>query len=223
MRKVFGLLALSLVLIATAVPAWAQDSAAAEEDEEKDLVEISLFLGKGLPQGGIKDYQDSLGAKSGFEAGFEGGYFVSPNVVLGFHFSYTHFGIDDAANAAGLDHKLYFPAVYFKYLFNSESNLVPYVKALAGVQNAKFTRYAANIEGNRYRALSYDPAFGYSVGVGVFYYTADYSGLYLEGAFTNSSTRNVTATYAGETYKFGETAKSIDIRFGIRFLIGSGE
>ena len=144
-------------------------------------------------------------------------------MVLGFHFSYTQFGIDDAANANGLDHKLYFPALYLKYLVNSNSNFVPYVKVLAGLQNPKFTRYAENIEGNRYRALSYNAAFGYSIGVGVFYYTADYSGLFLEACYSGSATENLESTYAGKTYSFDETAKSVDLRVGLRFLIGSGE
>lgn len=220
MRKLYGLLALGSVLLLVVGPVWAQDAA---EEDEKDLVEISAFVGTGLPQGGIKNYQGTLGAKAGFQTGIEAGYFVSPNVVLGFHLSYTQFGIDGAANAKGLDHKLYFPALYLKYLVNSNSNLVPYVKALAGAQNPKFTRYAENIEGNRYRALSYDPAFGYSLGVGVFYYTADYSGLFLEACYSGASTKNVKSTYAGTTYLFNETAKSLDLRLGIRFLISSGQ
>jgi Outer membrane protein beta-barrel domain len=220
MRKVFGILALSSILLLAVVPASAQDAAS---EEEKDLVEISVFVGKGLPQGGIKSYQDSLGAKSGFETGIEAGYFFSPNVVLGFHLSYTQFGIDDAAKANGLDHKLYFPALYLKYLVNSNSNFVPYVKVLAGLQNPKFTRYAENVEGNRYRALSYGSTLGYSLGAGIFYYTADYSGLYLEACYSRSATEESESTYAGKTYLFGETVESIDLRMGIRFLIGSSE
>lgn len=219
MRKVFGFLALALTLLAAIAPVSAQEA----EEEEKDLVEISAFVGKGLPQGGITDYQDTLGAKSGFETGFESGYFVSPKVVLGLHFSYTQFSIDEKAKADGLDHKLYFPALYVKYLVNTNSNWVPYVKALAGPQIAKFTRKATNPAGDRYRALSYGPAFGYSLGIGVFYYTADYSGLYVEACYSGASTQNVEATYATQTYPFEKSVRVVDLRAGIRFLIGSGE
>ena len=217
MRKLSILLVVFLLLtVCSAV--MAQD-----EDEEKDILEVCLIGGLAVPSGGISDFGDSLGAKTGWKIGLDLGYFLKSNVVIGFNFGYSRFGIDADDDASTMHHHLYNPNVYAKYLFEGESNLVPYVRAHFGLENPKFATFVEHEAGNRYREKSYDPSIAYGIGAGLFYYTADYSGLYLEAVYHAAQTKSSTTSYGGKDYEFGESLGVINIQAGVRVLVGSGE
>ena len=192
------------------------------EEEERDILEFSVFGGGAFPGNSIKNWQDTLGAKSGFDLGFDFGYFLTPDLVLGLNFTYAQFAIDTDNEAKSLHHRLYNPALYLKYYFFIEnSNFAPYVKGHVGVDNPKFTTFIGNVGLPRYRELSYDPAFAFGGGVGLLYYTSYYSGLFVEVNYHRALSKDVTKTYEGETYKFGENISLIDVHAGISVFFGS--
>ncbi len=198
---------------------------AQDEDEERDIVEMSAFGGLGVPSSGLTDWETGgmkRAAKTGFDFGLEAGYFLSSELVVGIGFTYTQFPIDDSDEQSDHKHHLYNPNLYVKYLFEGESNWVPYVKGHVGIENPKFSTFATNVSGNRFRELSYDPALALGAGLGVFYYTADYSGIFLEVNYHRAFTEDVEASYQHVDYKFGENLSLFDIHVGIRILFGSG-
>ena len=225
MKKLLILVTIFLMVFANSM-IFAQD----EEDVEKDNLELTFITGLNIPSGDIKTFGDSLGAKSRFAFGIDIGRFMTPEIVVGFNFTYTEFSIDNKesdSRAEGLKHRLYQPNFYLKYYFPIESNWSPYVKLHGGMDFAKFTTFVENVQGNRYRSLSYDPVFGFGFGAGLFYYTSDYSGLYLEANYHMASTSETEGNYEGKTYIFGDSGdgvgidlKQTEIRLGIRVLFG---
>ena len=234
MKKISILLMVFLLLSLSVVNA--------QEEDVKDDLEVSVFGGLGLPLGGVTDWHDSLGASLGWDIGVEVGYFVTPNFVLGLNFTYYELSIDVpseptitgsngvpgvtfvslASNAEGLSHRYYNPSLYLKYYFFGESNWVPYLKGHIGIDNAKFTTLIDQ-EGSvtRYRALSYDPNLAFGFGGGLFYYTSDYSGLFLEANFHYSAGKNAEKEFYGNTYVFDENAMIFDIHAGVSVYFGA--
>lgn len=219
MKKLSILLAIFMV-VAINFSALAQD-----EEIERDVLEVNIYGGLGIPTGGISNWNDSLGAKTGFAYGAEIGYFLKPNMIAGFNFSYIQFGVDAPNEASELNHRLYNPSLYLKYYFEGESNLVPYLKAHVGVDNPKFTTFVGtsfgSTAGNRYREESYNPVFAYGFGGGLFYYTADYSGLFFEFNYHRGASKSAEASYGGSTFLFGSDIANFDLRLGIRMLIST--
>jgi len=198
---------------------------AQEEAEERDVAEVSFFGGTGVPAGGLSDWTTSdeeRGAKTGWDIGIDAGYYLAPSLVVGLNLIYTQLSIKTDGEQSNHKHRLYNPNVYIKYLLEGESNWVPYVKGHIGVENPKFSTFVTNIQGNRYREISYDPSFGLGAGLGLFYYTADYSGLFLEANYHHAFTKDTKATYQDTDYIFGDDINVFDIHAGIRILIGSG-
>ncbi len=194
--------------------------AMAQEDEERDLLEICVYGGLGSPGGGLSNWHDSLGATMGWSLGADFGYFFKSNLVIGFNFVYTQFGIDGPDLVEGAHHRLYNPNLFAKYYFVGESNFEPYVKAHVGIENAKFTTL---MQDTRYQAISYDPVFAAGIGAGLFYYSADYSGVFLEVNYHYAATSDTKREYKDETLTFDETLGVLDVHAGVRLMIGSGE
>ena len=212
------LLALTLIIgINTA--AFAQD-----EEEERDLLEICFYGGLGSPMGGLGDWKDTLGAKMGYSGGIDFGYFMKPNIVVGFNFMFTQFGVDGPAGLEDASHRLYNPNLYAKYYFSGESDFEPYIKAHVGVENPKFTTPVVTDIGNtRYQSVSYDASLAAGIGLGLFYYRTDYSGLFIEANYHYADTKDAKREYADKVFNFEETTGVLDIYVGIRVLVGSGE
>ena len=200
------------------------------QDEERDVVEMTFFGGLGIPGSGLTDWKtgdpkfelEERAAKTGFDLGMDVGYFLRPNLVVGLNFVYTEFSIDAAEEQSSHNHRLYNPNLYIKYLFEGESNLTPYLKGHVGLENPKFSTFVENVAGNRFREISYDPAFAIGVGVGLIYYTAYYSGLFLEANYHRAYSKSVEATYENMPYEFGEDLGTLDVHGGIRILFSLG-
>ena len=223
--KMFSLLLVALLTLGSI--------AAAQEEEEtvKDFMEVAIYGGGSLPIGGLSDWSstnpatgtEELGTKFGFDAGFDVGHFLTPNIVIGLNLTYAQYGIEsDTAEVASLHHRLICPAVYLKYYFSGESNFMPYVKVHAGVDVAKYTTrvYDGNDEAWVYRELSYDPAPAFGFGGGVFYYTFDYGGVYAEANYHMALTSDVEGTYGDDVFTFGETASVIEVHAGVKVFFG---
>jgi hypothetical protein len=214
---------MKLSLLAILMTVLLVGGSAAAQDVERDLLEISIGGGLALPGSSISEWHnDSLGAGTGWSLNFDFGYFLRYNMVVGFNFAYTQFPVNADDEADGTFHRLYNPNLYLKYSFIGESNFEPYLRAQVGVENAKFTTLKKHPE-YHYWATSYDPALSLGGGLGIFYYTSDYSGLFLEGNFHWAGTKDAKRVYDDETLIFGENLTDINIRAGIRVLVGSGE
>lgn len=221
MKKII-LLTFLAVLFTAALASLA--GAQEQEGYVKDLMEVSFFGGGGVPSGNIKEFSDSIGAKTGYNFGFDAGFFITKSWVAGLNFTYTALKVDEGVNATGLRHKLYSPNLYLKYYFTNQSNFVPYLKAQGGIAFPKFTTLVANSSGQRYREMSYDAVFSYGAGAGLFFFTTDFSGLFIEGNYYGAASNDTKANYQGTEYSFGSDLNMIDIHAGIRILIsGSSE
>lgn len=227
MNRISILLAAMLILALSGV-ALAQD----EDEEAGDILEITLSGGLGMPMSGLSDWQTGAdmpdpevidrAPKSGPDFGIDIGYFVTSKLIAGISFYYTEFGIDTDQDA-GHNHRLFSPAIYGKYYFEGESDLVPYVSAKIGLENAKFSTWVSNPAGSRFREISYDPTLFFGAGLGLFYYTADYSGVFIEADYRMASTESTTGEYLGNDYTFGENIAVLQINLGVRLLIGSDD
>lgn len=216
-----GVMRKNSLIVAIVVLLLANVSVLAQDEEERDVLETCFYGGLGFPSGGASDFGDSLGAKMGWNLGIDIGYFFTNNVVLGFNFSFTQFGIEENDLLEGSYHRLYNPNLYLKYYFKGESNWEPYIKAHIGVENPKFTtllKYPA-----KFQSTSYDPSLAYGLGAGLFYYSADYSGIFLEVNYHMANTKDAERVYDEETLVFGDNMGVLDIHAGVRVLVGSGE
>jgi hypothetical protein len=213
-----------LILFLFACPLLAQE-------EEHDVVEINVFSGIGIPLGDLTDWKttttvgDELrAAKTGWDLGVDAGFFLSSSVIVGVNFIYNQFSLDAELAQSNHHHRLYNPNLYLKYLWEGESNWVPYMKIHAGVENPKFSTYVIDeVVGQKYRELSYGPSPSVGAAAGLFYYTADYSGLFLEVDYRHAFSSGSTATYRDREYELGANVDALNIHAGIRILIGSGE
>lgn len=218
MKWIATVMALALVVMLS------QPAAAQDDYEFVDILEVNFYGGIGIPVGGIADFQDSLGASIGASVGLDIGYFLKSNIVLGFSFMYTRMGHDDIAvlEDEGLYHRLYNPNIYLKYYFQGESNLEPYLKAHVGLEHPKFTTFAKHQEGDRFRELSYGAAFAFGFGAGLFYFTSDWGGVFIEGNYHYAFTEDNTKEFGLEEITFGENLSTIDLHAGLRILFGEG-
>ena len=129
-------------------------AALAQEAQEKDFMEAAIFGGISAPIGGINNWQDTLAAKSGWDAGVDVGFFFTPSLVLGLSFAYNQYSIDNANEPGQMHHRLYNPAIYAKYYFFSQSRFAPYLKGHAGFDNPKFATLVNDGGQDKYRELS---------------------------------------------------------------------
>jgi len=225
--KRFSLLLVVFLALGTVV------AAQEEEEVEKDFMEVAVYGGGALPLGGLSDWgmsnestgMEKLGTEFGFNVGIDVGHFLTPDLVLGLTLTYSQFAIDsDSAAVASMQHRLISPAAYLKYYFVGESNFMPYVKAHAGVDVAKYTTRVYDTQigtgAYKYRELAYQPAFAFGLGGGLFYYTSDYGGLYAEANYHMALSKNATKDYGNIEYTFGETISVVDVHAGIKVFFG---
>lgn len=214
---------LALIIGLVTFVAWS--TGFAQEAEEKDFLEATIYGGLASPTGGLSNWSDTLGAKSGFLAGVEVGYFLTPSIVLGIGLTYNQLGIDATGAASERNHRFYNVALYGKYYLFSESRFAPYFKAQAGVDNAKFATSVRDNDGGdpKYREMSYDPAFAIGAGAGVFYYTSDVSGFFVEAGIHQGFTKSAKGTYQANSYTFGESSTLLDLRLGLALFFGSSK
>ena len=217
MKKLLLLTSAIVLLLGSAITAQNEDF------EGRDILELAFFGGLTSPAGDIKDLSPTEGAESGMALGMDIGYFLTPRLIVGLNFTYTAMDINEAAGAGDLKYKLYSPNLYAKYVFSGESNFEPYVKAHVGADNPKFATLVSHPDGDRYREISYDPSFAYGAGLGFFYYTSDFSGLYLEANYHMAASSDAEAIYIGDTYQLGANITVLDVHAGVRLLIGSDE
>lgn len=215
------LYALMIALFVLPFGVYAQDDVVA--DEPRDLLELSLLGGLSAPSGGAADFGDSLGAKAGYNFGFNFGVFISSNTTVGLGFSYNQFEIDNENPVISQKHRLYSPNLYARHYFMGESDFVPFVKLHAGLDFNNFSTEVIDDGTRKFRELAYSPAFAFGAGGGIFLYTADYSGFFLEATYHYALAENSDKDYKGTNYVFGDNYGILDIQAGIQIFFGSDE
>lgn len=216
-RSLLVLALASLLLVPAAL--FAQD----EAEEEKDNLELNFYGGLSIPTGGIKDYSDTLGAKTGLTGAVDFGVFLSPQITLGVGFSYGQYDIDTDNELITLTHKVYRPSVYLRYYFPSNSNLVPYAHVRAGLDFPNLATQVTDNSALKLTELEFDPSFSAGLGAGLFYYTSDYSGFFLQADYHQAFASGSKGDFADAEYELKDGYGTIDVRVGIHLLFGSGE
>ncbi len=219
-RVLFTAIALIFVL---PLVVSAQTNSASTTSDERDALEVSVSTGLGLPMGGVKTWNDTLGAKTAINLGGEVGMFLSQNYVLGLQFNYSQFGIDTKSDAKTLHHRLYSPGIYLKRYFFGGSDFTPFVRVGAGVDFPKFATLIDDAGSLKYRELSYNGCLAFELGAGVFYYTSDFGGFYAEAGFHEGLTNGAKKSYQDNDYRFPGNISRFDLRAGIRVFFGSGK
>ena len=217
MRKLTAIVAI-MALCALPNLVWAAD---AGSTEEKDIIEVNFFGGLSQPMSAVKNWQDSIGAKTGFNYGFHVGYFATSNFVVGAAFTFSQYGID--SQAAGLStqhHRLYSPAMYLKYNFVGTSNFIPFIEGNMGADFVKFATIVNDEQKSKYRELGYKPAFAMGLSAGLFYYTSDYSGFFIQAGYHHGFTKDAWKEYQGTRYVFGKAIDQITISVGLQAVFG---
>ncbi len=226
MRKI----ALTVALAACTM--FAADASAQEEFVGRDILEISVYGGLAVPTGGITDWQTGFtspetvnrGAETGYDLAIDIGYYVNYHLNVGLNFRYTEFGIEGDLTQDHA-HRLYNPNLYVKYSFEGESFWVPFIKGHVGVENPKFSTKVFDKNGSefKFRELSYSPVLAFGATAGLFYYTADFSGIFLEAGYHYAMTENSWGEYQGEDHAFRENLGTFTINLGVKLIVGSGE
>jgi hypothetical protein len=212
-----------VIALAALLPLMVSAQTESSADEEHDFLEVGLQAGLGIPFGSVKTWNDTLGAKAGLNLGGEIGMYLNKDYVLGFQFNYYQMKINTSAPVGNLKHRLYSNSVYLKRYFSSNSNFVPYVKVNAGIDFPKFTTWVIDGLDRKFRELSYKGAFGAGLGAGMFYYTSDFGGFYVEADYHHTFSNGVKKDYADSEYKFPGTISMLDIKAGVRVFFGGGD
>ena len=214
---------LTALLVILALSAFSTSILAADEPttDEKDVLEVNIFGGLSMPMSDLKNWHDTLGAKTGLNAGLHVGCFLTPNIVLGATFSYNQYGINNSSTLLEKQHhRIYSPAVYVKYHFFGTSSFVPFVEASAGADFVKFSTLVTDEGSLKYRELGYKPAFAFGIAAGVFLYTSDFSGFFVQAGYHGSSTKNAWKDYQNTRYYFGKGTSQFYVNAGIQAMFG---
>lgn len=216
MKKLVLIAAIVMVVLLPLV------ASAQATDEERDMLEVSINGGLGLPVGSVKTWNDTLGSKTGLGFGGEIGLFLNKDMVLGMEFNYYQMGINTESSADQLKHRLYSSSLFLKRYFSGNSNFSPYVKLNAGLDFPKFATFVTDGGVGKFRELSYKGSFSLGIGAGLFYYTSDFSGIYAEANYHQVFSNGTKKVYQNQEYRFDGGISLIALKAGIRVFFGSG-
>jgi hypothetical protein len=208
--KKSSLLLVSFLILILAASAFAQ-----EKEANWRHFEFSVIGGLSLPNSALKNWNDSMGANTGYLGGISSGLYFNEKLCLGAYFTYSQYSMEKY----DLKYKLHDVGLYLKYAFVGESNLEPYVKVSAGANMAKFATWIA--PGNdRLRELSYGAGLSLGLYAGAMYYTSDNGGIFIEGSYHYSGLKDCMSEHKGIDYILGDNLSSFDIRGGVTVFFG---
>jgi hypothetical protein len=198
-------------------------SLAAAQYEAEPYIEGFIGGNFTLPFGYIaSDLEPTkLQATNGFGLELGGGYYFKPQIIAGAYFSTRNMGTDDA----GLNHRIFEVGLYGKYLISdlTAKSFSPYVRASAGVA---FNKLATEVSDNNQpvlRELSYKPALGTEIGLGIHYRTNSYGAVYGEVAYHLDLMNGVKGTFQSVDYPWGDNNGFLELKAGVSFNIGPKE
>jgi hypothetical protein len=213
-RKIFFSVVMSLFVFSS--------MAFAQYDEEPF---IEGFVGGNftMPSGYMKNdlVPDSLNATGGIGFNVGGGYYFKPNLIVGLYVGANNMGAEDI----DLNHRVFEFGLYTKYFVKdlSESSFSPYIKVSGGLAFSKLITKVTSDGNVSFRELSYSPALGVDVALGLHIKTNETGGVYLEGGYKTDLMNGITGEFKGVDYEWGDNNNFLIIRAGILFNIGPKE
>lgn len=186
---------------------------------------IEGFIGGNisLPSGYIKSdlSPDSLNATSGLGLNLGFGYYVNSQTIAGLYFSARNMGTD------GLDmnHRIFEVGAYGKYLFMdlTETSFSPYLKLSAGAVFSKLATKVSDDNSTVLRELTYSPALGIDLALGIHYKTNSFGAMYFELGYRYDLMKDVVGEYENDEYPWGGNNQFLMARLGVLFNIGPKE
>ena len=214
MKKIKLLFALaSILLLATSVMAQ-------EEEKEAKWRNFEVSINTGLTQPGdfLSHWQDTLGAKLGFNLAVSGGYYFNNSFCTGLYFSYTQMNIKGDWSRI---FRMYDFGSYAKYALVGESNFEPYGKLSVGINAPKYPTWIPPEARNHLREQSYTPGMSAALYAGLLYYTSDNGGIFFEAGYHNDFLKDARSDYANTA--IGENVKYFEFRIGVTVFYGGEE
>ncbi len=221
MRKFRVLLTIALVVL-FAGASFAQDD---EGGEKWRNFEVTINAGFDFPMGDLKDWYDTLGAKTGINFGGAGGYYFTNRICVGAYFDYVQFGIEEPVSGLAVSefhYKMYKLGGYIKYALAGESYWEPFARLRLGANFAKFTTWIGDT-GTRLREVSYDPELSGGLDLGVMYYTSEFGGIYLQASYNYERLENTVGNSFGQEFALPYNANYFAISTGVTVFFGSTE
>ena len=165
-----------------------------------------------VPMGDFAD-EDKFDADMGFGFGGSAEYFATNSLAFGGTFRYTINGVGGVGDA---DYKISNYGAFIKYLFPTESNIMPYIRLDLGLYKPKLSVSSGSAEAS----MTFDAKFGFGGGGGVMFQASDNVLAGAEVLFHNAMTEGARADMNG-----GEAEMLYDIQFltvyaGVTFLVG---
>ncbi|MFH2036999.1 MAG: outer membrane beta-barrel protein [Candidatus Zixiibacteriota bacterium] len=208
LRLVFILSIISMI----SVPVLAQD----EEGSWRNF-EVYINGGMGIPFGDINNWLDSLGADPGFQIGVGGGYCFTERFSTGLYFNYSQLEMDGPFDR---NFRLFDFGAYAKYALTGESSFEPYGKISAGMVISKYPTWVLY---GVLREQSYDPDLTVSAGLGLLFYTSEYSGVFIETSYHVDLVEGVKAEYQGNKFSIDHNVSYMQVTIGINAFFGPDE
>ncbi|MEE9442960.1 MAG: hypothetical protein V3V99_09865 [candidate division Zixibacteria bacterium] len=213
-RKIFFAVVMSFFVFSSMVLAQYEDEPYVEGFVGGNFTSPSGYMKNDL-------VPDSLNATGGLGFIIGGGYYFRSNLILGLYFSMNNMG----ANDIDLNHRVFDFGIYTKYFIKdlSESSFSPYVKVSGGLAFSKLITKVTSNGGVTFRELSYSPALGVDVALGLHWKTNEYGALYFEGGYKTDLMDGVTGEFKGVDYPWLDNNNFLIIRAGVIFNIGPKE
>ncbi len=173
-----------------------------------DLAGKFGLAGKGgisKPMGDLAD-ANAFGADMGFGFGAAGEFFLNHRVALGGYFDYMSFG----ATEKNVDYSLKLTSfgAFVKYIFPTDTNIAPYLKASAGIYKP---RVSGSSDGT-IPSASLAMQFGFAAGAGVMFKASNSVVIGAEAAFHDIISQH--------TEELGCDLQYIQIDAGVTLLVG---
>jgi len=219
LMKNFRVLMILALATAFAAGAMAQDD---EEDFKWRNFEVTLTGGLSLPMGDLKDWNDSLGAKTGHNFGGSGGYYFNNRLCVGGYFEYSQFSLEEPnsnIDVSEMHYKMYKVGGYVKYALGGESYWEPFARLRAGANFAKFATWIGD-NTLRLREVSYDPEVSVGLDLGLLYYTSDYGGVFVQVSYNYERLENTVGESFNEDYVLPYNANYITLNAGVTVFFG---
>lgn len=215
MKRVLQSVVIMSLLLGSSL-AWAQY-------EEEPYVEGYVGINYVIPSGYIANDldPDSINAKGGVGWDFGFGYYATSKLVVGLHFNNRNM----SADKVDLNHRVIEIGAYGKYfLLNmTETSLSPYLRLTGGVSFNRLVTPILGAEGPSYGELTYKPAGGAGLGLGLQFKTNEFGGLFVEATYNYDFTEGIKDEYRDIEYEWGGNNQYVTLKFGVVYNIGPRE
>lgn len=198
-------------------------SLAAAQYEAEPYIEGFIGGNFTLPFGYIANDLEpsSIQATNGFGLDLGAGHYFKPRMIGGVFFSAQNMGTD----GSGLRDRIFAVGFYGKYLISdlTARSFSPYVRMSAGITFNKLASKVSDHGQPVLRELSYNPALGTEIGVGIHLRTNSYGALYGEAAYHYDFTDGVKGKFQSVDYLWGDNNAYLVLKAGVLINVGPKE